>query len=87
MLRTCPSASRAADMEVTHSKKTLYSFISFCFWCFLDGDYNDDDDEAIPDDIDDDDDEDNPNKIVPMPKSSAFFIFSHTNRWRYERTL
>ena len=53
------------------------------FWS-LDGDYvddyNEEEDDGVPPDIPDDDDEDNPNKVEPIPKSSAFFIFSHTNR-------
>ena len=50
-------------------------------YCILDGAYNDEEEDAIPEDVPvDDDDEDNPNKVIPLPKASAFFIFSSSNR-------
>lgn len=54
-------------------------FLLFSDFYFLEGDYNDEEDEGIPEEIPDDD-EDNLNKIMPIPKSSAFFIFGHENR-------
>jgi len=43
---------------------------------------DDDEEEAIPDDVEEDDDEDNPNKIMPIPKGSAFFLWRQENRYR-----
>lgn len=58
----------------------LIIFLQYTWFIVPEGDYNEEEDDDIQQE-EEDDDEDNPNKIEPIPKGSAFFLFSQTNRY------